>query len=82
MGRNIIENLVAPLFTTIKIYFQKIRSKQILKDGQKYPHILGGRFWVNFVNGNAFGLLFICIFSFTFGDINIIIFLRCDYNGK
>ncbi len=33
-------------------------------------------------NGNTFGLFLKCICSFTFHDINIIMFLRCDFNGK
>ncbi len=33
-------------------------------------------------NGNTFGLFFKCICFFTFQDIYIIMFLRCDFNGK
>jgi len=43
-----------------------------------YPHLLGGKF----VNGDTFSLLKKFSYSITFGDIDIIIVLRCDHNRK
>jgi len=62
----------------INIQFQKIRIKQNLKVDQKYPHLLGGKF----VNGDIFSLLLKFSCSITFGDIDIILVLRCDHTIK
>jgi hypothetical protein len=48
------------------------------KVDQKYPHFLGGKF----VNGDTFGLLLKLSCSITFGDIDIIIVLKCGHNRK
>jgi hypothetical protein len=61
--------------TTIKNYPKKKREKK-LKIKPKVFHLLGGKF----VNGDCFNLFLKHVCSFTFGDINITIFLRCDSN--
>jgi hypothetical protein len=63
---------------TISFHFQKIRTKQILKVDQKYPHLLCSKF----VNEDTFSLLLKLSCSITFGDIDITTVLRCGHNRK
>ncbi len=53
MGGNIIINHPTPLSLLYEFTSKKLRTKQILKIDQKYPHLLGGKF----VNGDTFSLL-------------------------
>jgi len=76
MGGNIIINHPTSLSLLYEFTFKKIRTKQILKVDQKYPHLLGGKF----VNGDTFSLLKKLNCFIIFRNIDIIIVLRGGRN--
>jgi len=62
MGGNIIENLPAlDTIITIRIDFPK-NNFFFFKVDQEHSHLVGDKF----VNGDTYGLLFLCSWSFTF----------------
>ncbi len=63
---------------TISIHFQKYLDQLFFKIVQKYLHLPSGKF----VNGDIFSLFLKLNCFITFGDINIIIILKCGHNRK
>jgi hypothetical protein len=72
MSRNIIIHHPTPLLLFQEFISKIIRTKQILKINQKYPHLPSGKF----VNGDILNLFLKPNCFVSFGDINITIVFR------